>query len=136
MNTTSLEQFYQETSSLIPKDINKEIGHFNVFHIKDTMIKVKKSGEMPYNRRSYYKISLIRGRNKAEYADKVIDIGKNGLLFATPKIPYHYVPLDEDQAGSFCIFTEDFLSKNKSGVLFGRTSTLQTGRLSYLSAFG
>lgn len=89
MDTASLEQFYQQTSSLIPKDINKEIGHFNVFNIQDMLIKVKKTGEMPYNRRAYYKISLIRGRNKAEYTDKVIDIEKNGLLFATPKIPYY-----------------------------------------------
>ncbi len=116
MDTTSLDKFYQETSFLIPKDINKEIGHFNVFNIQDMLVKVKKSGEMPYNRRAYYKISLIRGRNKAEYADKVIDIEKNGLLFATPKIPYHYLPQDEQQSGAFCIFTEDFLSKNKSGV--------------------
>jgi len=116
MDTTSLENFYQETSALIPKDINKEIGHFNVFNIQDILIKTKKSGEMPYNRRAYYKISLIKGKNKAEYADKVIDIAKNGLLFATPKIPYHYLPQDDQQAGSFCIFTEDFLSKNKSGV--------------------
>lgn len=117
MNITSLENFYQETSSLIPKDMNKEIGHFNVFNIYDMMIKTKKSGEMPYNRRAYYKISLIRGKNKAEYADKVIDIERNGLLFATPRIPYHYLPQDDHQSGSFCIFTEDFLSKNKSGVL-------------------
>jgi AraC family transcriptional activator of pobA len=117
MDITSLENFYQETAALIPKDINKEIGHFNVFNIYDIMIKSKKSGEMPYNRRAYYKISLIRGRNKAEYADKVIDIERNGLLFATPKIPYHYIPLDDQQSGSFCIFTEDFLAKNKSGVL-------------------
>jgi AraC family transcriptional activator of pobA len=117
MDITSLENFYQETAALIPKDINKEIGHFNVFNIYDIMIKSKKSGEMPYNRRAYYKISLIRGRNKAEYADKVIDIEKNGLLFATPKIPYHYIPQDDQQSGSFCIFTEDFLAKNKSSVL-------------------
>lgn len=116
MDTTSLNEFYQETSFLIPKDINKEIGHFNVFNIQDMLVKVKKSDEMPYNRRAYYKISLIRGRNKAEYADKTIDIERNGLLFATPKIPYHYLPQDEQQSGAFCIFTEDFLSKNKSGV--------------------
>jgi AraC family transcriptional activator of pobA len=72
---------------------------------------------MPYNRRSYYKISLISGRNRAEYADKVIDIEKNALLFATPKIPYHWLPQDDNQFGYFCIFTDDFLVKNKSGVV-------------------
>ena len=69
---------------------------------------------MPYNRRKYYKISLIRGRNRAEYADKVIQIEKNALLFATPKVPYHWVPEDPHQSGSFCVFTEDFFIKDKS----------------------
>jgi len=72
---------------------------------------------MPYNRREYYKISLISGRNRAEYADKVIDIEKNTLLFATPKIPYNWLPQDHDQHGYFCIFTTDFLIPAKSGVV-------------------
>ncbi|HTL09283.1 MAG TPA: helix-turn-helix transcriptional regulator, partial [Chitinophagaceae bacterium] len=67
-------------------------------------------------RRAYYKISLIQGRNRAEYADKVIPIEKNALLFATPRIPYHYVPLDENQAGYFCIFSPDFMLPSKSGM--------------------
>lgn len=114
---TTLEQFYQQTASLLPEGINKEIGHFNVFKIDEMMAKVRKKGIMPYNRRAYYKISMISGRNRAEYADKVIDIEKNALLFATPKIPYHYVPQDEDQSGYFCIFTSDFLVQTKSGVV-------------------
>jgi len=115
-NVTTLEEFYKETALLLPNDINKEIGHFNVFKIEDMAARVKKTGTMPYNRRAYYKISLIRGRNKAEYADKVIDIQNNALLFATPRIPYNYVPLDDNQFGFFCIFTADFLTQQKTGV--------------------
>jgi len=37
-------------------------------------------GPMLYNQRAYYKISLIRGKSIAEYADKVIDIEMNALL--------------------------------------------------------
>jgi len=118
MNTIStLQDFYQQTSMLLPEGINKEIGHFNVFKIEDMVAKVKKTGTMPYNRRAYYKISLIRGRNKAEYADKVIPIEKNALLFATPRIPYNYVPLDDKQFGYFCIFTTEFLTQQKSGIV-------------------
>lgn len=115
IETTSLEEFYKETSALIPEGINKEIGHFNVFKIDE--LNARKRTVMPYNRRSYYKISLISGRNKAEYADKVIDIEKNALLFATPKIPYHWLPQDDNQFGYFCIFTDDFMIRNKSGVV-------------------
>ncbi|GAB3993461.1 response regulator transcription factor [Spirosoma daeguense] len=117
MAITSLEEFYKETAALIPEGINKEIGHFNVFSIQETVANLRKKNAMPYNRRAYYKISLIIGRNKAEYADKVIDIEKSALLFATPRIPYHYVPIDENQSGNFCIFTPDFLIQNKSGVV-------------------
>jgi AraC family transcriptional activator of pobA len=126
METVSIEDFYKESAFLIPEGINKEIGHFNVFRI-DEMMRLSKKGTMPYNRRNYYKISLIRGRNKAEYADKVIDIEKNALLFATPKIPYHYVPQDDDQTGFFCIFTSDFLVQAKSGIVLDDLPLYQPG---------
>lgn len=117
MEIISLQEFYKDTAALIPEDINKEIGHFNVFKVDDLMARLKEKPFMPYNRRAYYKISIISGRNKAEYADKVIDIEKNALLFATPKIPYHWIPQDDDQSGYFCIFTHDFLVQHKSGVI-------------------
>ena len=120
----SLESFYQcitegstvEPNSLLPNDIKKEIGHFNVFDIKELMERLKDKPAMPYDRRAFYKISLIKGKNRAEYADKIIEIEKHALLFATPKIPYNYVPKDTNQSGQFCVFTDEFLSKNKSGI--------------------
>jgi AraC family transcriptional activator of pobA len=119
METTTLEEFYKQTANLIPEGINKEIGHFNIFKVDDLVAQHRKKHTipMPYNRRAYYKISLISGRNKAEYADKVVDIEKNALLFASPKIPYNWLPQDEDQSGFFCIFTDEFLIQTKSGVV-------------------
>jgi AraC family transcriptional activator of pobA len=125
MKLKSIDEFYQEISgefstepnTLLPKGIQKEIGHFNVFSIKELYERLKDKSFMPYDRRAYYKISLIRGKNRAEYADKVIDIEKNALLFATPKIPYHYVPQDTQQSGDFCVFTSEFLTKDKSGIV-------------------
>lgn len=115
MKAISVDEFYREVSQLIPEEISKEIGHFNVFSIAD--LTKTSQGKMPYNRRAYYKISLIIGKNRAEYADKVIEIEKSALLFATPKIPYHYLPLNEEQSGHFCIFTPEFLTQSKSGVI-------------------
>ena len=126
MAITTLEQFYKQTASSIPDDINKEIGHFNVFKIDELMMRSRKVA-MPYNRRAYYKVSMISGRNRAEYADKVIDIEKNALLFATPRIPYNYVPQDDNQFGFFCIFTSDFLIQNKSGVILDDLPIFQPG---------
>jgi len=127
MEIISLEEFYQQTSALIPDGINKEIGHFNIFKVDDIVAKFKKKPFMPYNRRAYYKISVVSGRNKAQYADKEIDIEKNALLFATPKIPYHWVPQDDNQFGYFCIFTHDFLIQNKSGVVLDELPIFQPG---------
>ncbi|AWH83903.1 AraC family transcriptional regulator [Flavobacterium album] len=124
METASLQDFYREMgfvkdnelSTILPDGIDKEIGHFNVFGTAAIRKKVKQTKVMPYNRRTYYKISLINGHNRAEYADKVIDIKKHGLLFASPKVPYNYIPVDDDQAGSFCIFTHDFMALSHSGI--------------------
>ncbi|SHM97489.1 transcriptional regulator, AraC family [Chitinophaga jiangningensis] len=129
MTRSSLENFYRETTGKMPEGVNKELGHFNVFKIADTITAFKNTGVMPYNRRSYYKISMISGRNRAEYADKVIEIENNALLFASPKIPYHYVPQDENQSGYFCIFTEEFLVPTKSGVVLDELPIFKSGEV-------
>jgi len=131
----SLDEFYQkaadftgkEITALLPPGINKEIGHFNVFNVAETIEEVKRKAIMPYNRRAYYKISLLRGRNRAEYADKVIEVEKNALLFATPKVPYHWIPKDANLSGYFCIFTDEFLVRNKSGVELDDLPIFQAG---------
>ncbi|RYE28360.1 MAG: AraC family transcriptional regulator [Sphingobacteriaceae bacterium] len=135
IKSTSLDEFYEQAAvftgkdigSLLPPGINKEIGHFNVFDIAETLEEVKRKAVMPYNRRAYYKISLISGRSRAEYADKVIEIEKNALLFATPKVPYHWVPKEERLAGSFCVFTDEFLTKNKSGLVLDDLPIFKVG---------
>ncbi|RIV23773.1 AraC family transcriptional regulator [Fibrisoma montanum] len=129
MEVKTIDDFYRDTSLLVPAEINREVGHFNVFQIADLIaIRARKGGsEMPYNRRAYYKISLICGRNRAEYADKVIEIETNALLFATPKIPYHYYPLDDQQSGSFCVFTDAFMVPSKSGVVLDDLPIYQPG---------
>ena len=137
MEITTIEQFYKQLSGsnaaedgpgyLLPDGITREIGHFNVFKIDDLAARIAWKPVMPYNRRAYYKISLIRGHNRAEYADKVIDIPQNALLFATPRIPYNYVPQDTKQAGYFCIFTDEFLVQSKSGVLLDELPIFKAG---------
>ena len=127
MKVTSVEEFYKEVSLLIPEGISKEIGHFNIFNIKDLVERTMGKPGMPYNRRAYYKISLITGRNRAEYADKVIEIEQSALLFATPKVPYNWVPTDANQSGYFCIFTEDFLRGIHNGMVLDDLPIFKAG---------
>jgi len=126
---TSLEDFYQRNGAPLPEGISKEIGHFNFFDTEKLFDKKNGTRVMPYSRRDYYKISWLRGKSRAEFADKVIDIEQNALMFATPKIPYHWVPVDDDQTGMFCIFTPDFLSQGKSGVALEELPIFQPGQL-------
>lgn len=124
METTSVKQFYKDIfgdncpilDSFLDDPNNKNLGHFNVFSIAELYKNNASKPVMPYNCRTYYKISLINGKNKAEYADKVVEIKDYAILFATPKIPYRYTPQDNKQSGHFCIFTKDFLAKSKSGL--------------------
>ncbi|UOQ72011.1 helix-turn-helix domain-containing protein [Hymenobacter cellulosilyticus] len=135
MQTTSLDAFYQqlataagaELHTLLPPDIQQEIGHFNVFNVADLFRHHREKPTMPYDRRAYYKISLIRGRSRAEYADKVVEIEQHALLFATPKVPYHWLPEDQEQDGYFCVFTDAFLLPAKSGVRLEELPLFQPG---------
>lgn len=126
---SSLDDFYQRNAAALPEGITKEIGHFNVFETEKLFDKTNGTRIMPYSRRAYYKIAWLRGKSRAEYADKVIAIQENALLFATPKIPYRWLPEDSDQTGMFCIFTADFLSPNKVGVLLEDLPIFQPGQL-------
>ena len=124
----TLSAFYKSIDANIPTGIDKAIGHFNVFKIDEFIAGIRaQKGVMPYNRRNYYKISLINGRNHVEYADKVINIEKSALLFGTPRIPYHYVPQDDNQMGFFCIFTDTYFSSAKNGVVLDELPIYKPG---------
>lgn len=126
---SSLNDFYQRNGAPLPDGIAHDIGHFNVFESEKLFDKKTGARIMPYSRRSYYKISWLRGKSKAEYADKVIAIQEDALLFATPKIPYHWLPQDSNQTGMFCIFTPDFLSQSKTGIALDELPIFQPGQL-------
>ncbi len=129
ITNTSLNDFYKRNAAPLPNGITKEIGHFNIFEAEKLFDKKTGTRIMPYSRREYYKISWIRGNSTAEYADKVIDIKDGGLLFATPKIPYKWIPADSDQTGMFCIFTGDFLTPHKAGVSLDDLPIFQPGQV-------
>jgi len=126
---SSLDDFYNRNGAELPKGIASETGHFNVFESEKLFDKKTGTRIMPYSRREYYKISWLRGKSVAEYADKVIAIRENALLFATPKIPYHWLPEDANQTGMFCIFTAEFLAPNKAGLSLDDLPIFQPGQL-------
>ncbi len=107
--TESIEDFYRNKLNWMPDNLKKEVGHFNVFVLDEFM--GCRAKPIPYSRKDYFKISLINGRNRVHYADKIVTIEKHALLFANPQIPYNWEPLEEGQTGFFCIFTEAFFNQ-------------------------
>lgn len=106
--TLTIEDFYQHKLNFMPDNLKKEIGHFNVFKLDDFTGAFAKP--IPYSRKDYFKISLIIGKNLVHYADKTIEMNQPAMLFANPQIPYNWEPLEEEQSGFFCIFTEAFFN--------------------------
>lgn len=107
----SLIEFYEMFSTNRPDvtipSLNtiSQSGHFNVF---------KRFGfcslnPSPYNRRDFYKISLIIGKGVLHYPDQRIEIDGTALLFNNPTIPYSWETTSEFQSGYFCLFTENFM---------------------------
>ncbi|GEN76898.1 helix-turn-helix domain-containing protein [Chryseobacterium hagamense] len=102
----SLEEFYQSKFNRVPENIRNGVGHFNVFTVDEYIGKSHRP--VVYSRKDYFKITLIIGRNRIHYADKVIEIRKQALFFTNPQIPYKFEWIDDYKSGIFCVFTPAF----------------------------
>lgn len=105
----TIEEFYQRKFDWIPDNIRNEIGHFNVFEHEP--IEPGKTKPLPYKRRDFYKIMLVVGDIKMNYADRVIAIKKQALFFSNPQIPYNCENLERIENGFYCIFNQHFFHK-------------------------
>jgi hypothetical protein len=104
----SLEEFYKRKFEWIPEDLKHDIGHFNMFDMKrfkDPNVTI------PYRRRDFYKIILVKGNSRVHYAEQVVEIKKQALAFSNPLIPYKWEHLDGIREGVYCIFSPSFFSE-------------------------
>ncbi len=102
----SIEQFYKRKFNWVPENLNKEIGHFNVFRLDPYVGSFAKP--VPYSRRDFYKITITLGSGKVYYADKCYEVQQQALTFSNPQIPYKWEHLDKITGGVFCIFDQQF----------------------------
>jgi AraC-like DNA-binding protein len=105
----TIEEFYKRKFNWIPENIKNEIGHFNVFQHEP--VEPGKARSIPYKRRDFYKIMLVIGNIKMNYADKVVSVNKQALFFSNPQIPYNCENLEKIEAGCYCIFNQHFFHK-------------------------
>ncbi len=102
----TIEEFYQRKFGGVPDDIRKEIGHFNVFKLEP--FTGNNTKPVPYARRDYFKIMLVEGNYKIHFADEVVEIQKQALVFSNPQIPYSCEFTNRIVSGFFCLFTPSF----------------------------
>ncbi|MGJ1408855.1 helix-turn-helix domain-containing protein [Sphingobacterium thalpophilum] len=106
----SVIDFYKRHPEMVEVDPalnNMGFGHFNVFSRAACTV------ASPYNRRDFYKTSLIIGKGKLYYADKWIQIDRPAMLFANPVVPYSWEPESSEQSGWYCAFTEEFIQHSE-----------------------
>lgn len=102
--TESLQEFYKRKFNNVPGTFSSEVGHFNVFRLEPYV--EGRPSNIPYRRRDFYKIMLVKGHSEVHFADKVIEIRSQALSFSNPQIPYKWEHLDHIRDGIYCIFNQ------------------------------
>lgn len=125
----TIEEFYKEKLNGLPENYQQGIGHFNVFKTEDCFHNGQAT--VQYSRREFYKISLVRGRNRYHYADKSMEVDGSTLMFFNPLVPYTYESCSAEISGYFCIFTEAFFTEKIRGGLSDLPMFSASGRPGY-----
>jgi AraC family transcriptional activator of pobA len=118
MSANPFEEFYHKVKpgSGLPGQ-SRTAGQFKVVNVADLMVNRENRPSMSFDRRPFYKISLIRGRSRIEYADREVEVEDLGLWFVTSRVPYRWHPHDLNQTGYVCLFTDEFLLPVKGGIV-------------------
>ena len=117
---TSLDTFYTALAAqagttpaaLRPADEQLALGHFNLFDVADVLRYPPAPAPAPpvtFDRRSYYKISLIEGRGRAAYDNQELAIEAYSLWFAPPHLSVRWWPATTVRTGYLGVFTAEFL---------------------------
>ena len=97
---------YNHKFDWLPETIKKEIGHFSISRLEPYVEGGPTS--IPFKKRDFYKIMIVKGNSRVRFADKKVSIKKRALAFLSPQIPYKWEHLDRYREGTYCIFTPQF----------------------------
>lgn len=100
----SLQEFYKRKLDHLPGIFSAETGHFNLFHLEP--YQEGAPTRIPYRRRDFYKIMLVKGQGEVHFADRFATVQKQALTFSNPQIPYKWEYLDKIEEGVYCIFNQ------------------------------
>ncbi len=102
----TLEDFYRQKFNWLPDKFHRQVGHFNLFRLEPLV--PGKPFTVPYRRRDFYKVMLVKGNSAVHYADRVVEVKRQALCFSNPFIPYKWEHLDGQREGCYCIFNQHF----------------------------
>jgi AraC family transcriptional regulator, transcriptional activator of pobA len=102
----TIEELYKRKFDSVPDNLKKEVGHINIFRLESGI----PENQQPhtYIKRDFFKISLVTGESTIFFADKIINIDKQAIVFSNPFIPYQWQNVEKLTSGIFCIFNEAF----------------------------
>ena len=102
----TITDFYRNKIGHVPAGLQDGVGHFNVFKLEPYI--GKSARPVPYSRRDYFKVMLVKGAGNIHYANKVIPVHRQALTFSNPQIPYKWDTTEHISSGVFCVFNHAF----------------------------
>lgn len=81
-------------------------GHFNVYEIEPFDREPK--GPLPYDKRDFYKVTVLEGASRMLYADREVQVDKQALVFSNPLEPYCWEHFKSVHKGHYAIFNDAF----------------------------
>jgi AraC-like DNA-binding protein len=102
----SLAEFYKRKFNWLPEDLKNDLGHFNIFRLEPYIEGKMKA--VPYRKRDFFKVMLVKGNARVHYADRVYEVRKHALSFSNPMVPYKWDHLDVNTTGVYCVFNSYF----------------------------
>lgn len=80
------------------------------------------------DRRAFYKISLVKtGEGFFNYGGQNTYVDRPSITLLNPIIPYAWKPTTRNQSGYFCIFTDDFISRDMKKQSLAQSLLFQAG---------
>lgn len=102
----TFKELYYRKLGQVPEGLNNGIGHFNVFKLEP--FRGNQTKPLPYQKRDYYKVTVLQGESTIEFADRVVNVPEQALIFSNPAIPYRWEHTDSIHQGHYAIFNEEF----------------------------
>jgi len=110
----TLQEYYRRTNKIMPKDLeydNAPTHHFNILKRSNCF------SSLPYQRRDYYKICLLKDPLRLHTENAVLEMDKPCIIFSNPRQKYGWESSVSPGDGYICLFNEAYISSDIKAIL-------------------